>query len=138
MMETEIEALLLKAKADATSRTRAPPLPKASTFLPQSEHIFPSAAGRRQAGRAPSDPRDHRAGDQSLHGTQQDAPLRHRLVAEQVRAEAQRKLKHNVAVAMRQIRHDLNERVKREVPTRTRLHSHHPHTASDGPALRRV
>ena len=32
-----------------------------------------------------------------------------------MRAEAQRKLKHHVAVAMRQIRTDLNERVKREV-----------------------
>ena len=32
-----------------------------------------------------------------------------------MRAEAQKKLKYHVSVAMRQIREDLNERVKREV-----------------------
>lgn len=69
MMETEIEALLLKAKAEARLRERK----------------------------------------------------RVREITELVRKEAQMKLKYHVALAQKQIRLDLNERVKATVQTHARM-----------------
>ena len=69
MMETEIEALLLKAKAEARLRERK----------------------------------------------------RIREITEQVRLEAQRKLKYHVSLAQKQIREELNERVTAEVKNHATL-----------------